>query len=673
MAGLDAIINEKINGMRGMGANPQQVAQKSMQQGQLLEALAAQKLVYEKQKAQQEMQAAMQTEPRTVAEQNDTALKEMSMQDMAKQVGGLARMQAAKQQQMGQQQRSGPGMPTQAPAPKGNPMGAGLAGLPAQNMAPKQMAAGGIVNFATGGMPESSHEEAYRSEQDLIDAIKAEQNPENRERLIMRLMQMRKSQPQRPQNFDKGGEVSSSDIEAWKRRNPRQRSLSDEEIKKRISEMRNPKPEFANEAMLETLRASGRDVPDYVGTDVATRMLSEIKDRRPTDQAAPASTPAASTTQPATPSLGGVSPNGSKGDFTPDMLLRPQASAGAGGSATDSAPDKDTGGISTLASASAEYKKPIMGNFEAPEIASGDRPEFAPAMGKLEDIYSKDPHEEGKKITDAYRKEITNDELIAEEGSNRKEEEAFLRAGFGDEKSNRRKKLIRALSAQPASRGAFQAANFTRAYMDEGERQRANQAKGLAAIGKNTTNARQSDFDRRNAAAGQGIGQIASMKQGQTDAASQAASSAAKARGQDIDVKKSNQLAAIKTQELNQDYGFQTIKSEVEQEANRIRQQLATATTEDARIKLYHSASALMKDFQDKVEAVLDNDITAMGITDPQKAAEYKSITAATVVQRMMPQFEDLFAFGNEIGQSLSGLPVHQKTMPKNVSVERLK
>jgi len=211
--GIAQIIDQKADSLRAQGQNPQAVAQQSMQQGQLMDALAAQKVLHEKKKAQEAMAAASQGQPGTVVEQNDNALKQMSMQEMAQQVGGLARQQMARQQQAMQQMGKPPGAPQAAPqaAPQQMaPQGAGIGKLPASNMAPKMMAAGGIVSFAGGGMPEPSHEQMYRTEQDLVRAIQQAPDEATRQQLIQQLMQMRKSQgsvSKELKPFAQGGQV----------------------------------------------------------------------------------------------------------------------------------------------------------------------------------------------------------------------------------------------------------------------------------------------------------------------------------------------------------------------------------------------------------------------------------------------------------------------------------
>lgn len=212
--GIAQLIDQKVNNLRGIGADPNAVAQQSMQQGQLLDALAAQKAVYDKQKAMQEMQANASTEPRTVVEQNDNALRQMNAQQMAQQVGGLARMQAARQQQGAQNQAQQRAAMPQRPMGAPSPMGQGIAQIPAQNMSARQMARGGIVSFADGGQ---AHSQMYRTEQDLISEIKSTQDPARKEQLIALLMNMRKTQPQRPQEFADGGDVKSMSIDELKR------------------------------------------------------------------------------------------------------------------------------------------------------------------------------------------------------------------------------------------------------------------------------------------------------------------------------------------------------------------------------------------------------------------------------------------------------------------------
>lgn len=140
--GLGSILDSVA---RPYAGNPQALEQKGMS-GDLLAALASQRLKSQKEAAMREMQlkAAGQQAPeqqKTVVEQNEDALMEMTKQEMQReQMDTLQQKQG--QMQEGQKRLMQAAMNQQA----------GLPGIPAPNVAqPKAMAAGGIVAFADGG------------------------------------------------------------------------------------------------------------------------------------------------------------------------------------------------------------------------------------------------------------------------------------------------------------------------------------------------------------------------------------------------------------------------------------------------------------------------------------------------------------------------------------------
>lgn len=140
--GLGSILDSVAQPYAG---KPEVLEQKGMN-GDLLAALAAQRLKAQKEAAMREMQLKAGGQQggqpqKTVVEQNEDALLDLTKQEMqAEQVDTLQQKHA--QQQQGQQRLMQAAMNPQQ----------GIAGIPAPNAAePKAMAAGGIVAFQQGG------------------------------------------------------------------------------------------------------------------------------------------------------------------------------------------------------------------------------------------------------------------------------------------------------------------------------------------------------------------------------------------------------------------------------------------------------------------------------------------------------------------------------------------
>jgi hypothetical protein len=130
---LDQEIARRMDAYRG---NPQGLMQRYQQSQQLIDLLALQKLKSEKEAAARSMQmAAGQQQPPTVAQQREQEVFDMTKQEVAQRVGGVAQQRAAKERQTMQR------------------MLQGIASAPgAENVMPPQaMAAGGIVAFQAGG------------------------------------------------------------------------------------------------------------------------------------------------------------------------------------------------------------------------------------------------------------------------------------------------------------------------------------------------------------------------------------------------------------------------------------------------------------------------------------------------------------------------------------------
>lgn len=141
--GLGSILDSVGNAYAG---NPQALEQKGVS-GDLLAALAAQRLKAKMEAAKRELEMAaggqQQSQPqKTVVEQNEDALMELTKQEMT-------REQAETMQQKQNQMQQGQQRLMQAAMQQAQP---GIAGIPAPNVAePRAMAAGGIVAFDDGG------------------------------------------------------------------------------------------------------------------------------------------------------------------------------------------------------------------------------------------------------------------------------------------------------------------------------------------------------------------------------------------------------------------------------------------------------------------------------------------------------------------------------------------
>ena len=147
-SGIDQEVQAKMDAYRG---NPNALAQKYSQNQQLIDLLALQKLKSEKEAAAREMQMKMggQQMP-TIAEARENEVLDLTKQELAQQsTGAMQQQQAQKQQAAKQLIEQTAQNPMQAPMQA--PMTGGVASLPAPNIAPKAMAAGGIVAFDQGG------------------------------------------------------------------------------------------------------------------------------------------------------------------------------------------------------------------------------------------------------------------------------------------------------------------------------------------------------------------------------------------------------------------------------------------------------------------------------------------------------------------------------------------
>ena len=111
--------------------NPDALAQSYQQNQQLIDLLVLQKLKTDKEAAQRDMQAKMQTPASTIKDQREQQVMGMTRNEVAQQV--TPGLQALAQQQQAAQTQ-------------------GISSLPAPNMQQIGMAEGGIVNFAEAGL-----------------------------------------------------------------------------------------------------------------------------------------------------------------------------------------------------------------------------------------------------------------------------------------------------------------------------------------------------------------------------------------------------------------------------------------------------------------------------------------------------------------------------------------
>jgi hypothetical protein len=175
--GIDQDVQAKMDAFRG---NPQALAQQYSQSQQLIDLLALQKLKSEKEAAAREMQMKMGgQEMPTIADAREKEVLDLTKQELAQQTTGAMQTQQAQQQQAAKElvERT-----AQQPQQMGQqaPMMQGVAGLPAPNMAPKAMAAGGIVAFQEGGRAEDEMDPERNAE--MMRYVESQrQAPERRE------------------------------------------------------------------------------------------------------------------------------------------------------------------------------------------------------------------------------------------------------------------------------------------------------------------------------------------------------------------------------------------------------------------------------------------------------------------------------------------------------------
>jgi hypothetical protein len=129
----EGIDSELKNRMTAFGANPNALAQKYQQNGQLLDLLALQKLKKEKEEAKQFLAGQMQQNPPTIKKQREDELLQMTKDELVGQTGGILNQQKAKED-ANLRKVAARGMPRPRPRPKPpGGIGALQRGVPSQN------------------------------------------------------------------------------------------------------------------------------------------------------------------------------------------------------------------------------------------------------------------------------------------------------------------------------------------------------------------------------------------------------------------------------------------------------------------------------------------------------------------------------------------------------------
>lgn len=157
---IDREIQSRMDAFRG---NPQALAQRYSQNQELIDLLALQKLKSEKESAARDIQLKMGLgQMPTVADQREQEVMDMTKKEVAEQTAGVMQNKVRERQEALKQVAE-------------NPQMAGIAAVPAPNIAPKMMAGGGIVAFEDGGdvTRESIQQLAERGIRTLLG-----QNPE---------------------------------------------------------------------------------------------------------------------------------------------------------------------------------------------------------------------------------------------------------------------------------------------------------------------------------------------------------------------------------------------------------------------------------------------------------------------------------------------------------------
>ena len=144
--GLGAQINQKADAYR---SNPDALQKKAKLSGDLMDALALQKVMSDKAMAKQQLALSQQQDAGSVVEQMEQKLVGMNKEELTAQTAGIM----GERNKQKQKQISAAAPPQKPPMQmaQGAPQG-----LPAAPRPPMQMAQGGIIGYATGGLTEIS-------------------------------------------------------------------------------------------------------------------------------------------------------------------------------------------------------------------------------------------------------------------------------------------------------------------------------------------------------------------------------------------------------------------------------------------------------------------------------------------------------------------------------------
>ena len=143
--GIDEQIGRKVDAYR---QNPQALQQRYQQNNELLDLLALQKIKSEKESVANEMKMEMQQSPKTIAQQREAEVLELTKKEMGRNLGEVTReVGGTAQQQQAVQQKNMQRMAAAGPQPQPRPQAGPQQAMP--NMA--RMAGGGIVAFQNGG------------------------------------------------------------------------------------------------------------------------------------------------------------------------------------------------------------------------------------------------------------------------------------------------------------------------------------------------------------------------------------------------------------------------------------------------------------------------------------------------------------------------------------------
>ena len=147
--GINSLLSSVDDKMKMFRANPEQAMQRAKIAGSTLDAIAAEKVLSEKQAAANELQRQLMPDPNTIATQNDQALQGMAVQELAKGIGQVFQVNQARKQKNLNKIAS-----------------MGLAGAPVQQR--MAMADGGIVGYQAGKDVELETEDEDRSALGII-------------------------------------------------------------------------------------------------------------------------------------------------------------------------------------------------------------------------------------------------------------------------------------------------------------------------------------------------------------------------------------------------------------------------------------------------------------------------------------------------------------------------